>query len=286
MSDQPNQASYPVSDLFLFPVRVDRGAYLKATGEQAPPFNAALPVKQWEDPAAAGASGTLSYLAFDAGANPPTYRLTVPAASARVNLPGAYTYPAYGAPAFTDATEVGPYGLIWNLSPDQVCLQADAQAIANEVATLFPGQAPTVEQPNTGVYKYVYGQDPRRVWIITVGGHSYTAQVLIAIKNAGGVGAPGHWATPGGTLQWVQEMQVAAAPAGAATLPTPIRALESNEQLVHQPGSPFNQAGSWRVVRTDLQQPAAPATLDSLAASLAQLQAAVDAIAAKVGVSQ
>ena len=43
----------PLQALFLFPVYADREDYKKKTGKEAPPYNPALPVKTWEDPAAA-----------------------------------------------------------------------------------------------------------------------------------------------------------------------------------------------------------------------------------------
>jgi len=282
---QPNQPQYPLSDLYLFPAYATRAAYQQATGQQAPPFNPALPIQTWADPAPSGQP----YLVFDATAAASGYvsHLMLPAAQAStLNLPGVYNYPPYVS-APTDAVETGPYGPIGNVSPDQVCLQADAQEIANEIAPLYPKQTVSVVQQNTGVYHIVYGVDPRRQWVIQVSNTTYIAQTLIEAKNLHGVGAPGHWVLGAGGVTWVYDTPVTAAPANAITLAVPIRALLPNEKLVQLPGTLFNQAGSWVVERTDLpQQP--PETTDQqfadMKATLAAIQMALAAIGAKLGV--
>jgi len=224
-------------------------------------------------------------------------RMTLtPAQAAQLNLPGAYNYPPYVSPP-TDAVEMGPYGPIGQASPDQVCLQADAQAIANQIAPLYPGQTISVVQENNGLFHYVYGLDPRRQWYIQIGNQAFNAQALIEAQNSHGAGAPGHWAlaplpsspvtTP--QLNWVQDAPVTAAPANAVTIPVPIRPLLPNEQIVRLPGSLFNQAGSWVVERTDLAQPGPggtqPETEDQqfadLKAMLTAIQGTLNILAAK-----
>lgn len=282
---QPNQAQYPISLLNLFPVYATRSAYQQASGQQAPPFDPAQPVKGWADPAPDGQP----YVVFDPGALVSGYvsQLAVPAAQAsKVNLPGTYVYPSY-VTLPTDAMQVGPYGPIGQVSPDQVCLQSDAQKIADEIAPLFPGQPISVLQEKTAVFQYVYGNDPRRQWFIQVGNTVYLAQTLIEMKNAHGVGAPGHWTLGTAGLVWTYDAPVTAAPANAVNLPAPIRPLLPNEQIVHLPGSPFNQAGSWVVERADLPQAQTQETTDqqfaNVKASLAAIQTALDAIRAKLG---
>ena len=260
---QPNLPRYPISDLYLFADYADRAAYLAAVGAQAPPFNPALPIKGWADPAPSGQP----YEVFDATSPSTGYvvHIAVPASAAEVvNLPGSYNYPAYQE-APTDATIVGPYGDVSPVEPNTVCLQADAQAIANEIAPLFPGKAVTVVDGSfVGIFKTVYGCDPRRQWIIEVGGASYSwAQAWIEARNAHGVGAPGHWVLapiPGDAmttpfLQWIQDPQVTAAPPDAVTLPVPIRPLLPNEQFqLVQPSNALFGTATWMVVRTDIQQ--------------------------------
>ena len=126
---QPNQPQYQIATLDLFPVYATRAACQQATGQQAPPFDATQPIKGWANPAPSGDP----YLVFDSTAAATGYvsQISLPAAqAAQLNLPGIYNYPAYVSPP-TDAVEVGPYGPIGQVSPDQVCMQADAQAVAN-----------------------------------------------------------------------------------------------------------------------------------------------------------
>ena len=280
---QPNQPQYQISTLDLFPVYATRAAYQQATGQQAPPFDPSRPLKGWADPAPNGQR----YLVFDSTAAATGYvrQITLtPAQAAQLNLPGIYNYPAYVAPP-TDAVEAGPSGPIGPASPDQICLQADAQAIANQIAPLYPGQTITVVQENSGLFHYVYGLDPRRQWYIQVGNQAFNAQALIEAQNGHGAGAPGHWALTSPGLNWVSDPPVTVAPANAVTIPVPIRPLLPNEQIVHLPGSLFNQAGSWVVQRTDLPQPSQPETTDQqfadLKAMLTAIQGTLNTLAAR-----
>jgi len=280
---QPNQSQYQISTLALFPVYASRAAYQQATGQQAPPFDPSQPLKGWADPAPNGQP----YLAFDSTAVATGYvrQMTLSTAqAAQLNLPGAYNYAPYVSPP-TDAVEVGPYGPIGPASPDQICLQADAQAIANQIAPLYQGQAVSVVQENGGLFHYVYGLDPRRDWYIQVGNQAFNAQALIAALNGHGAGAPGHWGMASGGLNWISDPPVTVAPANAVTIPVPIRPLLPNEQIVHLPGSLFNQTGSWVVERTDVPQPSPPETNDQqfadLKAMLMAIQATLNTLAAK-----
>lgn len=280
---QPNQPQYQISTLDLFPVYASRAAYQQATGQQAPPFDPSQPLKGWADHAPSGQP----YLVFDSTAAATGFvreMALTPAQAAQLNLPGVYNYPAYVSPP-TDAVEVGPYGPLGPVSPDQVCLQAGAQAIANQIAPLYPGQTVSVVQENGGLFHYVYGLDPRRDWYIQVGNQTFNAQALIEAQNGHGAGAPGHWALTSAGLNWVSDSPVTAAPANAVTIPVPIRPLLPNEQIVHLPGSLFNQSGSWVVERTDLPQPSQPETNDQqfadLKAMLMAIQATLNTLAAK-----
>jgi hypothetical protein len=257
---QPNQPQYQISMLDLFPVYATRAAYQQATGQQAPPFDATQPLKGWTDPSPSGQP----YLVFDSTAAATGYvgQIALSAAQAsQLNLPGVYNYAAYVAPP-TDAVEVGPYGPVGNASPDIMCLQADAQAIANQLAPLFPGQIPAVVLGNNaGVFHYEYGLDPRRNWYVQFGNAAFAAQLLIEQQASHGIGAPGHWTlSAGGAVNWIYDPPVTVPAANAVTTPAPIRPLLPNEQIVHLAGSLFNAAGTWVVERTDLAQPAQPET--------------------------
>jgi hypothetical protein len=282
-------AEYSIANLDLFPAYADRAAYLSATGNQAPPFNAALPIKPWEDP---NASATLPmvYSIFDAGANPPgAVTLTVPAAAVRVNLPGAYVYSAY-VQTPTDAELMGPFGFLGLINPDTVCLQAAAQALANIFTTLYGKTVSVVDSTTTGELYVVYGNDPRRQWGLQVlnGVFLGYAQSYITAQNIDGAGAPGSWSlasnngTPPTLLPtWTQTPQTTVAPPNAVTLPVPIRALLPTESFVNAgavSGSPLENA-QW-LVANSANIPAPPPVV-----TLAQVQALVAQYNAQSGVT-
>ena len=270
---QPDLLQYPISDLYLFAEYLTRAAYLAATGSQAPPFNPALPVKQWLDPNPTGQP----YLAFDTTAGK-TVELPIPAAVASaVNLPGAYNYPAFQDTP-TDATLDWPYGVVSQINSDTVCLLPNAQALLPQLQPLMPAgkTLSVVDSSEVGVFHTVYGTDPRRQWGLAINGvFDCYAKTLLLQQAAGGVGAQGHWlygplsGEPVTTLylQWIQDPQVTEAPAGAGLVPVPIRPLLPNEefQLV-QPPDPLFGTATWMVVRTDLQPAVTLAEIQQLVA--------------------
>jgi hypothetical protein len=286
---QPNQSQYQISTLDLFPVYASRAAYQQATGNQAPPFDPSRAPQYWEDPSQPGKSGIVTYLIVDTTNAATGYlgQLTITAASAAsVNLPGVYTYPPYVS-APTDAIEVGPFGTVGTASPDAVCLQPDAQAVANAIAKLFPGLTPTVAQENNRVYHYTYGVDQRRVWYILVGTQSFLAQSLIEAQYSHGIGYPGSFQLQNGGVVWVAGTPVTQPPASQQAVAVPIRQLLPNETIAHVPGSNplFDQAGTWVVERSDMPQPQQPETNDQqfadLKAMLTAIQGTLNTVAAK-----
>lgn len=296
---QPNQPQYHLSVLNLFPVYPTRAAYQQATGQQAPPFDATRAIQPWFDPSPTGQPynvfdpNTAANLAAANNNSPGTLSsLSLPAAqAATLNLPGAYTYTPY-VPAPTDAMEYGPSGPIGGVDPSTVCMLADANALAAELAPLYPGKTLNVLQSGGGIYQIVYGLDPRRQYYISVGTGSaaitFLAEPLIVAKNHQGIGYPGHWVLQAnGGPNWVVDPPIAVAPPNAVALLAPVRALLPNEQLVHLPGSLFNQTGTWVVERTDLPQPQPPETNDQqfadVKAALAAIENALGAIQTKLG---
>jgi hypothetical protein len=252
-----------ISTLYRFPQYLTRAAYQLATGQQAPAFNPALPVKQWFDPAPNGQP----YLVFDTTAGE-LLTLPLPASvAAAVNLPGTYNFPAFDDEP-TDATLNWPYGVSGPINPSTVCLETEAQAIASEIAFLFPGQTVSVvDSSAVGVFYTVYHSDPRRQWGIVVNGvspsgagHALYAKALMIQSYVAGVGAPGHFIytpAPGEpaddpTFQFIQDAQVTTAPAGSLTLPVPISPLPAGEQFVLvAPSDPaFSSAGSVWMIET------------------------------------
>jgi hypothetical protein len=284
---QPNLPQYPISALDLFPVYASRAAYQQATTNQAPPFDPTRAPQYWEDLSQAGKSGTVTYLTVDTTDAATGYlgQLTITAvAAARVNLPGVYTYSPYVS-APTDAIEVGPFGTVGTASPDIVCLQADAQSVANAIAPLFPGLTPAVAQANSGVYHYTYGVDPRRVWYIQVGTQSFVAQTLIEAEYSHGIGYPGSFQLQNGALTWVAGTPVTQPPAAQASVATPIRQLLPNEEILPVTGPFPGDAPNWMVERTDLPQATVPETdaqqFADLKAMLTAIQATLNILAAK-----
>jgi|GEM_PF-3954958 len=208
-----------------------------------------------------------------------------------INYPSAF-YEPYTSPA-TDAT------LTWLLGggtvpadPNQMCLLADAQAMAAQIQALYPGQTATVVQLVSNLYRLNYGQVPTRQWYIQIAGNTFLAQALILASKSQGDGAPGHFILVGPNPQWVFDRPPDQAPPNEATWPTPIRATLPNEVIANaipglQPGSkPFpGTSMQWIILRTDVQPPALPAqpaTGDS--AALAQIYADTQAIRASMHV--
>jgi hypothetical protein len=122
----------------------------------------------------------------------------------------------------TDAVQLGPEGESSPISPDTVCLKADAQAfVTNLIAPLFPGKAATItDESAVGVYHVQYGTDPRRQWGLLIDGESPNGpgfasyiKLLMLLSYAEGVGRPGHMIyvpAPGEpandpTFQWIPD---------------------------------------------------------------------------------
>jgi hypothetical protein len=281
----------PISALYLFAVYLTRAAYQAAFNAQAPPFNPALPIKQWLDESPNGQP----YSAFDTTAGA-LISMPLPASVAsEANLPGTYNYPAFDDTP-TDATLNWPYGVYAPIVSSTVCLLSDAQAIAAAIAPCFPGQTVTVvDGSQTGVFYTVYHNDPRRQWAIAVDGkspYSYVlyAKTLMLQSYAQGVGAPGTWSygpiqgEPVTTLylQWTATPQVTTAPAGALTLPVPIKPLAADQQFVLVPPNDpaFGSAGSQWMVETIPPPPPPPVV------TLAQIQQLVAEYNAQPGAEQ
>ncbi len=289
---QPSTPQYSLATLNLFTVYASRAAYLQATGKQAPPFDPTRPAQYWEEPTQAGKSGSVTYYAIDTNSPATGYlaQLTIPCAqAASVNLPGVYNYPTYVS-APTDAVESGPFGIIGAVSPDTVCTQADAQATANAIAFLFPGQTPSVIQQNNGLFHNTYGVDPRRAWYIQIGTLMMLAQALIESQNSHGIGYPGAFDKANGGVVWIAGTPVTQPPAGQAAIATPVRQLLPNEVITQVPPSnPLFGQPTWVVERTDIAQ-ATPAPTEAqqiatLTSSVAAMQSLLALIASKVGVA-
>jgi hypothetical protein len=218
---------FPESQLNLTVNYASRAA-AAAAGIAVGPYNAAQPIKGWALPA----GGVFSY--FDPNSPATGYVGTMPplsdADAAQINLPGAYTYPAY---------TVAPCPITWAGGSGDVsgfvCLKADAQAVMALIQPLYPKVTLSLAETDQGQFAFAYAAgELRREWAIEPLGKN--AQELIAAMNAAGAGAPGSFAlvTIEGfpnQLVWQAAPQVTIAPAGALTLPVPIRALNPGESI-------------------------------------------------------
>ena len=123
-------------------------------------------------------------------------------------------------------------------------LQIEAQEIMTEV-----GGTSLLDEGNTPVFPVIYpANEPRRVWDVVFKGEALNVGVLLSMKYANGVGAPGHWDTSGSDPVWVSDPP---APTGTGDTrpprPMPVRNLLPNEKF---------QTGLMGVgiIRADLQQ--------------------------------
>lgn len=267
----------------------NRADYLAITGQQAPAWDKSRVIQRWWDTAIAAA--------LDAGTMKPgdvvTYQQTtdvapgtlipleVPASEAAVpNFPGYYDYPKY-AVAPTSAYLLGPDGTVTPIDPGSLCTAAEARGLAVDVGSKG---APTQTMANFVGYRPVYpSSETRRPWVLTLAdGSTVQAALLLAQRNARGVGAPGHWdlTTHPGSPQWVSEIPQ---DSGERDLrpnrPVGLRPLLPTEVIV---GS-GTFAGAYVVdLLAKHQAPAAPAA----AVDLTPINGKLDGIAADVAATR
>lgn len=183
----------PASSLNRFPRYQDRSVYKAMTGKEAKPFDKLKPPKHWEDTTLMpglshdavvsyqrlphlGESLTMKAFSLNAGD------------ATSVNLPGMANYPPNSLKP-TDARIELPGHLPQVIGDVQyLCMLADAERILGEIG----GDSVEMENDLNGA-TIVYGNDPRRVWMIIRKGARLNAGLLLANQYAHGVGAPGHW---------------------------------------------------------------------------------------------
>ncbi|MDE2097860.1 MAG: hypothetical protein KGL39_11475 [Patescibacteria group bacterium] len=306
------------SALALFTVYATAAA-AQSAGVTSDPYDPTKPLKGWVMPAGSqqpDADGDVTFTVFDPnaavnaaavksaiaatqGAYGQLTTIKMPLAQAlALNLPGAF-YPPMPSPLPCSVDEYGPYGEIPQ-SPFEVsasvCLQADAQAMVNQIwAQCFPSQTPppvtqAFVQGTSTVWWEFYAGELRRAWVFYIpgvsGGNPINCQAMITLANKWGVGAPVQWSLVSGALQCKFAQPPAVAPAGETTVLTPVRPLLPNEVLVYLPPALtmnplFDQAGVWQVQRIDIAQPTVPpSTAQSNAAILKQITALEQQIAA------
>lgn len=242
---QPAQVSYGVDSLALFP-SYTRDSYRAAFGGEAPPWDPSRRSKTWFDSTVdvsnPRAGVTYTVVGQDADGRWRLGPLTLPAGeAATVNLPGAVVYPPYVVRP-TNATRGGA-----PVSPLYLSLESEARALMLEL-----GATGLLDEGINAFAPVFYPADePRRMWaLIGSGGQQNNAGGLLRMKNATGVGAPGHWRNTAGNVAWIADP---AAPSGfddpRPQVEMPVRSLLPNEEL--RPGV---MGFGVLVYRTDLEQ--------------------------------
>lgn len=231
--------------LTLFPPFADRADYKAKTGHQAPPFLRTLPVKHWEDPGAKASPPGSAYPFFYINRLGPPLRLseTITAAeAARVNLPGAYVY-EQRVVAPTVATKAGQ-----TLDPKHLATEAEARALATEVADAFSVHvvASNIRVLDLDRFPITYGSETRRYWVMDIGtpgaaGSITTVGDMLALKNASGVGHPGHWTwSEVDGLGWIVDTADTTADDSLGVRQTAVRELRGDETLVMSNDGPIS----------------------------------------------
>jgi len=241
---QPSAEFYTIQDLALFK-SYSRESYRAAFGGDAPAYDPSRRGKSWFDSTVNVANpddvAVYRIAARDQNGKGILQQLVMPAQeAATVNLPGAIQYPPYIVTA-TGATRGGS-----SLNAIYLSLESDAQALMKE---LGGGNLQQEELPS---FPTVYpNEEPRRQWYFLLQGQPVNVGALLLLRNAQGVGAPGHWDVSAPQPVWVPDPP-ASTGAGDTRPPRemPIRDLLPNESLY------TGLMGILGVVRTDLQKTA------------------------------
>jgi hypothetical protein len=241
---QPNTEFYNIQDLVLFKT-YSRGSYRAAFGVEPAAYDPARVLKSWFDSTVdvsdPGNVAIYHVVAQDQSGKGILRQMVMPAQeAAMVNLPGAIQYPRYVVPP-TLATRGGSI-----LNAIYLSLESDAQALMTQLG------GTGLQQEELPSYPASYpGDEPRRQWYFLIKGQPVNVGALLLIRNAQGVGAPGHWDLSSPQPVWVPDPP---APTGEDdTRPPramPVRDLLPNEELY------TGMMGILGVVRTDLQKTA------------------------------
>jgi hypothetical protein len=241
---QPSTEFYSIQSLALFQA-YSRDSYLSTFGVQAPAYDPTRVLKGWFDTTVdvTNPSNVAVYrvVAQDQNGNGILQQLVMPAQeAATVNLSGAIQYPPYVV-APTLATRGGSV-----MNPIYLSLESDAQALMTELG------GTNLQEEDLASFPASYPSDElRRPWDFTIQGQAVNVGALLLMRNAQGVGSPGHWDVSSPQPIWVPDPP---APTGEDdTRPPramPVRDLLPNEQLY------TGMMGILGVVRTDLQNAA------------------------------
>jgi len=226
---QPSTSSYPSGALQLFS-QYTRASYLAAFGTDPATYDPARKPKDWFDSSLKGAPTDMVTYNFVDTSTPGTpvintIQMMVAEASV-VNLPGVHSYPAYTIDP-TVATETMVGAPPQQLNPATLSTQAQAAALAT--AWGLSDSAINQWTPG-GPIVFTWGSEMRRVFQIAYGAYQLNVGQYVALMNANGIGAPGHWVFTGPQPVWVTLLP-ASVPVVLQPWPEPVRALLPNEAL-------------------------------------------------------
>jgi hypothetical protein len=245
---QPNTEFYSIQDLALFK-SYSRESYRAAFAMEAPAYDPARVLKSWFDSSVdvSDPNNVAVYrvVAQDQSGDGVLRQMVMPAQeAATVNLPGAIQHPAYVVRP-TLAIRGGSI-----LNPIYLSLESDAQALMVELG------GSNLQQEDLPSFPASYPADElRRQWYFLVQGQAVNAGALLLIRNAQGVGAPGHWDVSSPQPVWVSDPSASTGENDTrAPRAIPVRDLLPNEQLYR------GMMGILGVVRADLQKAAAEAS--------------------------
>ncbi|MEO5924840.1 MAG: hypothetical protein ABIR70_13555 [Bryobacteraceae bacterium] len=247
---QPKQDSYGFRELALFQTYTREG--IRADyGVEIPAFDPTRVIKTWFDSTVdtSDPANIVIYkvIAQDAKGQWSVRQMVMPAReAATLNLPGVILYPSYVI-APTKAAR-GVNSGIW---PETLSLRSEGLALLGELGL---SNLQLFDEGEGSVFPVVYGDDePRRQWFFVYKGEVHGVGGLLGIKNAKGIGYPGHWAV-GETIDWVPDPEP---PTGLkdARPPreVPVRDLLPNEKIAMTLMGPI-------IVRTDRMQAQAEAS--------------------------
>lgn len=224
---QPEQACYGIDALALFKIYT-RDSYRATFGVEAPPWDPGRRTKTWfdstVDDSSSGVSVRYNVVSRDSAGRWSLSPLTLPADEAvTVNLPGTVAYPPYVIRP-TNATRGGA-----PVNPMDLSLESVARALMQEL-----GAKALVDEGVNAFAPVLYPPDePRRMWaLVGNGGQQNNAGGLLRMKNAAGVGAPGHWRNTRGEVAWMSDPPATSGlDDSRPEVEMPVRGLLPNEEL-------------------------------------------------------
>lgn len=225
-----------------------RTDYRAVHGTDAPPFNASLPPKLWEDPSAPDSAMGVSYNVLPIlGQELRFQSLVIEGSMARrVNLPGLPHYPPYNA-GLSFSTIANPGQQLQSLNAE--LLSTPQQAAQMNSSAEIGGERIEYEVFGEGGGAITYGpSEPRRVWVVVKGTARLIVGLLLKDKAtvgltstdnssgfnlAVGVGSPGHWDLSTPQPKWIPDrIDLGHISNNLPEVPVPVNDMAFTESLV------------------------------------------------------